>query len=408
VKPLERQLKYERLGPQEFVPYTFDDISLDNIKTACYRFFSDRLTHADMVCDILASQNDPSCSKLSRLPNFKKIHVRFIKVSATERERPKIFSDSTMSVFSKIKPSGQLHSRRQHSTSTLTPLAYKKKATSLSTARISQSSVNHPRSLSVATMLGLGTVISKILEAPKSVEVSEFSINLMAWKPPVVKKFFIDKSSFARGGFREVFKAKDVDLNQFVVKKLLPETLNVMDQVNEALNGTNETVESQCRKAVQMHMLAKHFAEQLQYNTSKEEVEEFGDAFIYKSAKFGKVLDTNEYIVIENFIPGDFVKYLNNDGVSIEGDDPNLLERIEKAECLAHFSYEKSKGELILLDIQGSGYVLYDLDIATMKLVTDTKNMRFCMGNLARKACDNFISTHTCSRYYGLLNLDSI
>ena len=60
-----KAMKYERLGPQEFVTYSYDEVSLENIKRACYFHFRDRLTNSDMVCDILATQNGPSCTKLS-------------------------------------------------------------------------------------------------------------------------------------------------------------------------------------------------------------------------------------------------------------------------------------------------------------------------------------------------------
>ena len=36
-----------------------------------------------------------------------------------------------------------------------------------------------------------------------------------------------------------------------------------------------------------------------------------------------------------------------------------------KAECLSHFSFEKSDKKLMIVDIQGSGANLYDPEIAT-------------------------------------------
>ena len=100
-----KAMKYERLGPQEFVTYPFDEVSLENIKKACYFHFKDRLTHSDMVCDILATQNGPSCTKLSHLPNFKKLHVRFV-VKQDEQpasKRPKLSGDMDMQVYDKFE-----------------------------------------------------------------------------------------------------------------------------------------------------------------------------------------------------------------------------------------------------------------------------------------------------------------
>ena len=54
----------------------------------------------------------------------------------------------------------------------------------------------------------------------------------------------------------------------------------------------------------------------------------------------------NEYITVEEFINGEFVKYLNNTGeLCTEAND----ELIQKAECLAHFSFVKSEKRLMPL-----------------------------------------------------------
>ena len=65
----------------------------------------------------------------------------------------------------------------------------------------------------------------------------------------------------------------------------------------------------------------------------------------------------NEFITVEEFIAGEFVKYINNTGKLCT--EPND-QYGQKAECLAHFSFVKSDKKLILLDIQGSGANLYD------------------------------------------------
>ena len=57
---------------------------------------------------------------------------------------------------------------------------------------------------------------------------------------------------------------------------------------------------------------------------------------------------------IEEYIDSDFIKHINNNG--------DLCE-VEKAECYAHFTCEKSDGKLIVLDLQGSYYTLYDLKV---------------------------------------------
>ncbi len=53
---------------------------------------------------------------------------------------------------------------------------------------------------------------------------------------------------------------------------------------------------------------------------------------------------------------GEFIKYINNDGeIVVTGNEVAY-----KAEAFAHFTYVKSEKALMVLDIQGTGYSLYD------------------------------------------------
>ena len=81
---------------------------------------------------------------------------------------------------------------------------------------------------------------------------------------------------------------------------------------------------------------------------------------------------------------------------------------VEKAECLVHFSYEKSDHKLMLLDVQGSGYILYDPEIATASNAIDENNLKFMLGNLAFNACWNFINVHSCNKYCKMLQLKKL
>ena len=56
---------------------------------------------------------------------------------------------------------------------------------------------------------------------------------------------------------------------------------------------------------------------------------------------------------------------VNNDGSICEP----CSELTEKAERLAHFSYCKSNNQLMVVDMQGSGYTLFDPEIASKELV---------------------------------------
>ena len=54
---------------------------------------------------------------------------------------------------------------------------------------------------------------------------------------------------------------------------------------------------------------------------------------------------------------------------------------------------------MLLVDLQGSGYRLYDHEIATPKETeskSDSNERSFCGGNLNEMVFDNFFSDHNC------------
>lgn len=82
-----------------------------------------------------------------------------------------------------------------------------------------------------------------------------------------------------------------------------------------------------------------------------------------------KPKDKNEDVVsVEEFEEGAFVKYVNNDGVVCENISSTLS---LKAQSLVHFSFEKSGGKIMVLDLQGSGYHLFDPEIASRDIIEE-------------------------------------
>lgn len=108
-----------------------------------------------------------------------------------------------------------------------------------------------------------------------------------------------------------------------------------------------------------------------------------------------------EYVTIEEFINGNFQKYVNNDG-AISSEKTTLC---QKAECLVHFSFEKSAGKLMLLDIQGAEYTLCDPEIATSALLSEDDEYQFCIGNLSVEAINKFCQAHSCNTYCKYIGL---
>ena len=91
-------------------------------------------------------------------------------------------------------------------------------------------------------------------------------------------------------------------------------------------------------------------------------------------------------VTIEEFVQGEFHKYVNNNGFHIPSMEGG--EVYEKAQGLVHHSYQISEKKLMLLDVQGSFFELHDPEIATTDLLVndaslDSNKVNFCAGNLS-------------------------
>ena len=261
-----------------------------------------------------------------------------------------------------------------------------------------------PRSLSVTAMMKLGTAISTAAAPPVSIEVSQFDMDQLRWSAPIIAHFDIARGGFARGGFRAAFKSTSKTPpfkggTTYIIKFYHPGTLTAISEVNDS-------TEDHARKSVQMHVLAKNFADQITVQVAKEQKQEvFGKTFSYVDAFLGKIEGTGEIVTIEEFAgEGSFCKYVNNNGAIAVGNDPELQ---GKAESLVHFSFAKSKKKLMVVDIQGSGYNLSDPENATVgEAFDETKKLLFCVGNLSDHAYYSFFDGHACNLYCNLLGLE--
>ena len=68
--------KYSRIGPREFVQVGFDDdeLTIEKIKGACLKHFAPQ-TGRNVICDVLAGEQGPSCSNIKQVPDLKLIYV---------------------------------------------------------------------------------------------------------------------------------------------------------------------------------------------------------------------------------------------------------------------------------------------------------------------------------------------
>ena len=395
--------KYARMGPLKRIEIPEEDLSkpasIDIVRCACITGFKMDGFH----CDLLETERGPSLECLDEVKNLNgTIFVRFVYNSYKELDL-EASDESDGNENNAESKSSRMATTLPHPLpekgAPAKPKKMKLRGSSGSSSGTSGSFSyeSYPTSLSVASMLKLGRVVQPTKREDILVQVEEFHITT-GWSMARDVTFSVEVDSFGEGGFRKAYRCESEDNNfsgLWVLKKYNEKALEDMAQV-----GMEE--EEHARKQSQMHALAKNVASQV----SKYVDHEFGEFFSYDSMFLGKIKSTkNEkqsFVTIEKFIEGKFIKYVNNNGIVTANRDDVIT---QKAEALVHFSYQMSKGEFVLLDLQGTGYKLYDPEIASTMLVNAEGSTNFCIGNLSIQAIDGFFEEHICNFYCKQLGL---
>ena len=66
---------------------------------------------------------------------------------------------------------------------------------------------------------------------------------------------------------------------------------------------------------------------------------------------------------------------------------------------MVHYSFVKSKEQLLLTDIQGSRFILFDPEVASLESNIDEDGLLLCLSNLSHLAGDTFSENHVCNIY---------
>ena len=358
--PSGRLKKFEPLDTRDFVPFKgFTELSIENIKTACELYYNS----PKGTCDVLASDRGPSCTKIEQVKGKKVFFARFLRIEEVKNEKYKKENNEHLS------------------TSSMTPLIKKQTpSTSRST---------YAKSISIADLLNAGKLMKK--REPVTLELDDFSVDHQNWQTYGNFQYLIEDEKFAEGAFREAYKAKAI--NHPVIKQYTEKSIDSMTSVLKM------TPEDHTRKQVQMHAVARNISQRFGKNAPKE----FGPTFTYNKVYFSRY--NGLPVTVEEFVDGDFVKYINNDGLPTAAPTEELETIYKKAETLVHYSYVLSEEKLMLLDIQGSSYKLYDPEIATSELYDGHDESLFCSGNLSVYAIKNFKEKHKCSCYCRMMDL---
>ncbi|KAF4987741.1 hypothetical protein FGRMN_10165 [Fusarium graminum] len=124
--------------------------------------------------------------------------------------------------------------------------------------------------------------------------------------------------------------------------------------------------------------------------------------FIVTTCLKGKNGDSGtDYISLEPFIEGDYVKYNNN--CSYVNEDNPEDEFNKAAQAFSHFTYERSWGSFLVCDLQGVGHVLTDPAIHTL----DPERFKLADTNLGKEGFKFFFATHVCNDICKKLQLKS-
>ncbi|KAF4458106.1 hypothetical protein F53441_114 [Fusarium austroafricanum] len=144
--------------------------------------------------------------------------------------------------------------------------------------------------------------------------------------------------------------------------------------------------------------LCKAFALEFNALTGDEHAIDFIVTTCLKSKSQNSETD---YISLEPFIEGDYVKY-NNNCSYVNEDNPDD-EFNKAAQAFSHFTYERSWGSFLVCDLQGVGHVLTDPAIHTL----DPERFKLADTNLGREGFKFFFATHTCNEICTKLELKS-
>ncbi|KAL7988739.1 hypothetical protein Chor_007658 [Crotalus horridus] len=167
----------------------------------------------------------------------------------------------------------------------------------------------------------------------------------------------------------------------FIVKSFLPEVVRTWQKIFH-----ESTVLHLCLREIQQQRAAQKLL--YTFNQMKPHSIPYTPRFLEVFLIYCH--SANQWLTIEKYMTGEFRKYNNNNGDEIT--PSNLLEEVMLA--FSHWSYEYTRGELLVLDLQGVGENLTDPSVIKPE---DKQGMAFGPANLGEEAFKNFISKHCCN-----------
>ncbi|NXG35696.1 TRPM6 protein, partial [Dromaius novaehollandiae] len=169
----------------------------------------------------------------------------------------------------------------------------------------------------------------------------------------------------------------------FIVKSFLPEVVQTWQKIFH-----DGTVLHLCLKEIQQQRAAQKLI--YTFNQVKPHTIPYTPRFLEVFLIYCH--SVNQWLTIEKYMTGEFRKYNNNNGDEIS--PSSLLEELMLA--FSHWTYVYTRGELLVLDLQGVGENLTDPSVIKPE---DKKSGKMVFGpaNLGENAIRNFIAKHRCN-----------
>ncbi|KAJ8247832.1 hypothetical protein GJAV_G00251040 [Gymnothorax javanicus] len=202
---------------------------------------------------------------------------------------------------------------------------------------------------------------------------------------------FLSKEEMG-GGLRRALKVlctwSEYDIlkpgHLYIVKSFLPEVVNTWKSIYR-----EDTVLHLCLREIQQQRAAQKLT--FAFNQMRPKTIPYSPRFLEVFLLYCH--SAGQWFAIEECITGEFRKFNNNNGDEIV--PTNLLE--ETMLAFSHWSYEYTKGELLVLDLQGVGEILTDPSVIKSGEKGRSYDMIFGPANLGDDAIRNFCAKHHCN-----------
>ncbi|KAG1709475.1 hypothetical protein DVH05_020130 [Phytophthora capsici] len=199
----------------------------------------------------------------------------------------------------------------------------------------------------------------------------------------------LSRTCFAKGAMRSAHALLDCNMDAHLVAKCY------FGKAASVASTSKHSLEND----VKMQMVAKRLASEFSASDNIDKGVDFIFTCWYevKDPKKAGLNSPMATFTAEPYIEGKYEKYNNNKGWIRE----DGLDFSETAQAFSHFTWQKTFGELMVVDLQGVGGIFTDPQI-------HSKSGKFGYGNLVEVGMTAFFATHECNSVCSALGLKTL